>query len=148
MGEPAGIVNLETARRYLQALEPGETGAALRDYFAPDAVFEAFPNRLRPLGETLNLASALENVERGKKAMSHQKYKIKQEIADRDQVALEVEWVERLAVPFQWEEHQAAELRLLRGLAGNAMGKSGEYDGTVLGCGFVVPFRHCPERSK
>ena len=93
MGEPAGIDNLETARRYLHALERGETGAALADFFAPDVVFEAFPNRLRSLGETLNLASALENVERGKKAMSHQKYKIKKEIAGLDQVALEVEWV-------------------------------------------------------
>jgi len=101
MGEPAGFDNLETARRYLQALERGETGAALRNFFAPDVVFEAFPNRLRPRGETLNLASALENVERGKKAMSHRKYKIKQEIADHDQVALEVEWVGTLAVPFE-----------------------------------------------
>jgi ketosteroid isomerase-like protein len=101
MGDPAGIVNLETARRYLQALERGETGAALRDFFAPDVVFEAFPNRLRPLGETLNLASALENVERGKKAMSQQKYKIKHEIADLERVALEVEWVGTLAVPFE-----------------------------------------------
>ncbi len=99
MGEPAGIDNLETARRYLQALERGETGAALADSFAPDVVFEAFPNRLRPLGETLNLASALENVERGKKAMSHQKYKIKQGIADLDQVALEVEWVGNVSCP-------------------------------------------------
>jgi ketosteroid isomerase-like protein len=101
MGDPAGNDNLETARRYLQALERGETGAALRDFFAPEVVFEAFPNRLRPLGETLNLASALKNVERGKKAMSHQKYKIKKEIADVDQVALEVEWVGTLAVPFE-----------------------------------------------
>jgi ketosteroid isomerase-like protein len=101
MGDPAGIVNLETARRYLQALERGETGAALRDFFAPDVVFEAFPNRLRPLGETLNLASALQNVERGKRAMSHQKYKIKHEIADLERVALEVEWVGTLAVPFE-----------------------------------------------
>jgi hypothetical protein len=93
MADPAGNDNLEIARRYLQALERGETGATLRNFLAPDVVLEAFPNRLRSLGETLNLASALENVERGKKAMSHQKYKIKQEIAGLDQVALEVEWV-------------------------------------------------------
>src|SRR5260370_35997547 len=89
MGEPAGNDNLETARRYLQALERGETGATLRNFFAPDVVFEAFPNRLRSLGETLNLASALENVERGKTAVAHQKYKIKQEIADIGRVAPE-----------------------------------------------------------
>jgi len=32
--------------------------------------------------------------------MSRQMYKIKQEIADRDRVALEVEWVGTLAVAF------------------------------------------------
>ncbi len=32
--------------------------------------------------------------------MSRQMYKIKQEIADADRVALEVEWVGTLAVPF------------------------------------------------
>jgi hypothetical protein len=42
MGEPAG--NLEIARKYLQALERGETGAALGSFFAPDVVLEEFPN--------------------------------------------------------------------------------------------------------
>jgi hypothetical protein len=36
MGEPAG--NLEIARKYLQALGRGETGAALGSFFAPDVV--------------------------------------------------------------------------------------------------------------
>jgi ketosteroid isomerase-like protein len=98
MCEPAG--NLEIARRYLQALERGEPGAALKESFAPDVVFEAFPNRLRPLGGKQDLAVALESAERGKKAMSRQMYKIKQEIADVDSVALEVEWVGTLAIPF------------------------------------------------
>ena len=39
-------------------------------------------------------------MERGKKVMSRQMYKIKQEIANHDRVALEVEWVGTLAVPF------------------------------------------------
>ena len=38
MGEPAG--NPEIARKYLQALEQGETGAALRSFFALDVVLE------------------------------------------------------------------------------------------------------------
>jgi hypothetical protein len=45
----------------------------------------------------------LENAEPGKRAISPQKYKIKQGIADLDRVALEVEWVETLAVPFPRE---------------------------------------------
>jgi ketosteroid isomerase-like protein len=39
MGESAGNDNLEIVRRYLQALEQGETGAALSSFFAPDVVF-------------------------------------------------------------------------------------------------------------
>jgi ketosteroid isomerase-like protein len=100
MGEPTGNDNLEIARNYVQALEQGETGAALGRFFAPDVVLEEFPNRLTPLGKTRDLAAALEGAERGKKAMSRQKYKIKQEIAKDDRVALEVEWVGTLAVPF------------------------------------------------
>ena len=58
MGEPAG--NLGIARRYLQALERGETGAALKEFLAPDVVLEEFPNLQTPLGKKRNLAAALE----------------------------------------------------------------------------------------
>jgi SnoaL-like protein len=88
------------ARRYLQALERGETGAALSKFFAPDVAFEEFPNRLTPLGKKRGLAAALAAAEPGKKAMSNQMYKITDEIAERERVALEVEWVGTLAVPF------------------------------------------------
>jgi hypothetical protein len=49
MDEPAG--NLENARKYLQALERGETGAALSSFLAPDMVLAEFPNRLTPRQE-------------------------------------------------------------------------------------------------
>jgi hypothetical protein len=52
---------------------------------------EEFPNRLTPSGKTRDLAEALEGAERGKKVMSAQMYKIKNEIAVRERVALEVE---------------------------------------------------------
>jgi ketosteroid isomerase-like protein len=98
MGEPAG--NLGIARRNLQALERGDTGAALSSFFASDVILEEFPNRLTPLGKQRDLAAALEGAERGKEVMSQQIYKIKQEIAAGERVALEVEWVGTLAVPF------------------------------------------------
>ena len=72
MEEPAG--NLEIARRYLQALGRGETGAALSSFFAPDVVLEEFPNLPTPLGKRRDLAAALEGAERGKKVMSRQMY--------------------------------------------------------------------------
>jgi ketosteroid isomerase-like protein len=92
--------NLEIARSYLQALERGETGAALGQFFASDVIFEEFPNRLTPLGKRRDLAAALDAAERGKQIMSRQIYKITQEMADHGRVALEVEWVGTLAVPF------------------------------------------------
>lgn len=99
MGEAAR--NLEIARRYLQALERGETGAALKEFLSPDVVLEEFPNLLTPLCKKRDLAAALDGAERGKKVMSRQMYKIKQEIADNDRLALEVEWVGTLAVPYR-----------------------------------------------
>ena len=83
--------------------------------------------------------------ERGKRVMPRQMYKIKQEIADHDRVALEVEWVGTLAVPYgsipaggadeglfcrvsgvpRREDHQVAQLRLFRGLVANTTGKWG-----------------------
>jgi ketosteroid isomerase-like protein len=98
MGEPAN--NLEIARRYLQALERGDTGEDLSRFFAPDVVLEEFPNRLTPVGKRRDLAEALEGAERGKKAMSRQIYKIRQEIADHYGVTLDVEWIGTLAAPF------------------------------------------------
>jgi len=74
MGEAAS--NMEIARRYLQALEVGQTGAALSKFLAPDVVLEEFPNRLASPGKRRDSAAALEAAERGKKAMSNQMYKI------------------------------------------------------------------------
>jgi ketosteroid isomerase-like protein len=40
MSDPAS--DLAVARRYLQAIERGVTGAELEGFFAPDVVFEVF----------------------------------------------------------------------------------------------------------
>ena len=78
--------------------------------------------------------------------MSRQMYKIKQEIANHDRVALEAEWVGALAVPFgsipagsdeglfsrvsgvptrEGPSGSGAELRLFRGLVANGTEKWG-----------------------
>jgi ketosteroid isomerase-like protein len=135
--------NLETARSYLKAIEQGETGTGLSKFFAPDVVFEEFPNRLTPLGRKRNLAESMEGAEKGRKLISQQTYKIKHEMADGNRVALEVEWIGTLVVPFGSipaggtdegvfrgvhgipgrENRPAEELRLFRGLV---RGKIGE----------------------
>ena len=130
MGGPAG--NLEIARKYLQALERGETGAALSSFFARDVVLEEFPNRLTPTGKKRDLAEALEGAERGKKVMSAQMYKIKNEIAGGAGGRVGGHVGGPLWIHSHWgadeglfcsvsgvpgrEDYQAAELRLLRGL--------------------------------
>jgi ketosteroid isomerase-like protein len=97
--------NLDTARRYLQALENGATGPALAAYFAPGVVQQEFPNRLTPNGATRDLAALLEGAERGKALLAAQTYRIEREIAIGDRVALEVTWTGTLAL-------QAGTLRL------------------------------------
>ena len=91
--------NIETARRYLKAIEQGATGATLAQFFAPQVVMELFPNRLAPQGSRSGLAEMLEAAERGQKALSSQHYEIKHEVASGDTVALEVLWVGTLAIP-------------------------------------------------
>lgn len=98
MSDLAG--NLAGARRYLQAIGRGATGAELREFFAPDVVFEVFPNRRSPKGDRQDLKGAMEAAERGRKTMASQIYKIIHEMAEGHRVAMEVEWTGILAVPF------------------------------------------------
>ena len=92
--------------------------------------------------------------------MSRQMYKIKQELADDDQVALEFEWDGTLAVPFvstpadgQMKAFFAVFLEFREGKIITTVSRLGsrgveeKYDGTVLEFVFVVPFCHCPGRS-
>jgi len=87
MSNPAD--NIETARRYLKAIEEGATGAALAQFFAPHIVMELFPNRLVPEGSRSGLAEMLAGAERGQKVLTSQHYEIKHEVAGGDSVALE-----------------------------------------------------------
>jgi len=106
----------------------------------------------------------LEGAERGKKFMPRQMYKIKQELAEDDLVAMEVEWVGTLAIPFAsvpadgqmkaflpvFREFQEGKVIRQRNYDVSRLGSrrvAGKYDGTVLQFIFVVPFCHCPGRS-
>jgi len=92
--------NLQLARRYLEAIERGESGDSLA-FFAPDVVQEEFPNRLTPNGARRDLAALREAGERGRKVMTAQRYEVLNAIESGDQVALEIQWTGTLAVPFE-----------------------------------------------
>jgi ketosteroid isomerase-like protein len=92
--------NIETARRYLAAVEGGATGDALAAFYTPDAVQEELPNRFMPNGARRDLAAIRDAADRGRKAMVKQRYDVRSVLADGDRVVLEVLWVGTLAVPF------------------------------------------------
>jgi hypothetical protein len=85
--------NLEVVRKHLQGYRQGATGAELGSFLLPKQSLEEFPNTVAPSGKRRNSAGALDGAERGKKAMSHQIYKITRRMADQDRAALKVESV-------------------------------------------------------
>ena len=91
--------NLDTARRYIAALEAGVTGDALAAFFTPDVVITELPNRFRPTGGRSELPAILEAAERGQRVMRRQRYEILSIVGDGDRVALELDWTGVLAVP-------------------------------------------------
>lgn len=91
--------NLETARRYLEALESGAEGGALAEFFTKDVIQEEFPNRLSPIGVHRNLNAILDVARKGKQRLRAQKFEILNSIVDGDRVALEVYWSGLLAAP-------------------------------------------------
>jgi ketosteroid isomerase-like protein len=93
--------NVALARQYLKALESGPTGDELAQFFAPEVVLEIFPGKFFPNGSRDDLAGILAAAERGKKVMTSQKYEIRNEVADGDKVALEIDWTGTLAVAFK-----------------------------------------------
>ena len=96
---PSESTNLTLARRYLEAIEKGESGDSLA-FFTEDMVQEEFPNRLTPRGARRDLAALKEAAERGRKVITAQRYEVLNAIASGDQVALEVQWTGTLAIPF------------------------------------------------
>lgn len=93
--------NLGIARRYIKAVESGAIGDQQTQFFDPEVVVEIFPSKFFLKGSRDNLAGLRAAAERGKKAMSRQKYEIRNGLASDDQVALEIDWTGTLAVPFQ-----------------------------------------------
>ncbi|NOU26894.1 MAG: nuclear transport factor 2 family protein [Polyangiaceae bacterium] len=89
---------IERAKAYVAAVESGATGAALAEHFHPDVVLTELPNRLVPGGATRDLAAILEAAERGQRAVTEQRYRIRNVIARGNQVLLEISWSARLLV--------------------------------------------------
>ena len=92
--------NLDTAKRYLKAIEDGVPFEEVAAFFTEDVVQEEFPNRLMPNGARRELGDMREGAARGRQVMSAQRYEILRAVSEGDSVALEVQWTGTLAVPY------------------------------------------------
>ena len=90
--------NLATVRRYLKALEEGETGAALAGFFTDDVVQIEHPNRLKPNGDRRDRTALNRDAGTGARILARQHYDIVTALVEGDRVAIEVRWEGEMAI--------------------------------------------------
>lgn len=91
--------NLETALRFVKAVEQGATGEALLQFFHPEITQHEYPNLLFPKGAHRDAQALRASAERGQQVLSSQRYEIRNTVAAGDHVALELDWTGTLAIP-------------------------------------------------
>lgn len=92
--------NIDTVRTYLNALQSGEAGDAIRQFFTDDFRQIEMPNQLNKQGQESNLEQLLQRSQQGRKVLQRQQYEIVSEIAQGDRVAVEARWTGVLAIAF------------------------------------------------
>jgi ketosteroid isomerase-like protein len=92
--------NLATVRKYLAALQRGEAGDQLRQFFTEDVRQVELPNQLNSRGQESDLEHILQRSLQGLRLLQHQEYEVVSAIAQEDRVAIEARWVGTLAVAF------------------------------------------------
>jgi ketosteroid isomerase-like protein len=90
--------NIHLVRTYLNALQSGEAGDALRRFFTEDVQQVEMPNQLNSRGQQSDLEQILQRSRQGLKVLQRQQYEIVSEIAQDDRVAVEARWSGVLAI--------------------------------------------------
>lgn len=90
--------NIDTARRYLRAIEDGVAFDHLASFFTPDVVQHEYPNQFVREGAQGGIQQLREAAERGRRVIASQHYEVRNAVASGDWVALEVTWIAVLAV--------------------------------------------------
>ena len=91
--------DIDTAKRYLRAIEEGVAFDDLASFFAPDVVQHEFPNQFVRDGAQRGIKEMREAAERGRNVVTSQRYEVRNAVASGDWVALEVTWTAVIAVP-------------------------------------------------
>lgn len=90
--------NIHVIRAYLNALQSGETGDALRRFFTDDVRQVEMPNQLNKRGQESDLDHILQRSQQGSKVLQRQQYEIVSVMAQDERVAVEARWTGVLAV--------------------------------------------------
>jgi ketosteroid isomerase-like protein len=85
-------------RTYLNALQNGEAGEALRRFFTDDVRQVEMPNQLNKRGQESDLNHILQRSQQGLKVLQRQQYEIVSAMAQDDRVAVEARWTGVLAI--------------------------------------------------
>jgi ketosteroid isomerase-like protein len=91
--------NTARTRQYLGAVASGESAERLFEFYSPDVVIEAFPNRIASQGSVRRAAEIRAAYEQGKKILRSQNYDVRRIVESGDEVAVELVWTGVLAVP-------------------------------------------------
>ena len=91
--------NVARVHQYLQAVAAMGAPETVADFFAPDVVFQEFPNRIAPQGRVRRFADLGVAYGQGRKILQSQAYNVKGIVEAGDEVAVELEWHRILAVP-------------------------------------------------
>lgn len=91
--------NVSRVHQYLQAIAAMDGPETVGNFFAPDAVFHEFPNRIQPQGRVRRFADLGAAYEQGRKILQSQNYDVQRIVENGDDVAVELEWHGILAVP-------------------------------------------------
>ncbi len=91
--------HVDTARRYLQALERGAPFAELAEYLHAEVRQIEYPNRLVPAGASRSFADLAASRARGLTVVRDERYEIRQLIAEGDAVAVRLSWSATPNVP-------------------------------------------------
>jgi len=94
-----GLTQLQIALDYIKAVESGATGESLGKFLHPEVTHYDLPNRFDPSGKITDRKGMLAAAERGQKVMRSQKYDIISTVEQGNTVAVEVDWIGKLAIP-------------------------------------------------
>ena len=122
---------LEVAKQYLSRLSHGAEPEELDSFFAPDVVYEEFPNRLRPNGATGDLQAMKQARARGRALLKAARFELVNAVAGDGKVAMEVIWtgtVRDAAGPFTAGQSMRARFALFMEFRDGRIVRQRNYD--------------------